>query len=84
MAEDGMAKNKPTKYEKWWRKLHRIEKFLFRIFFPYKKYGHTEVYDDRNYIFVCNHLSFLDVCARCNKQAYSFYSKKGIVRKRYF
>lgn len=61
MAEDGMAKNKPTKYEKWWRKLHRIEKFLFRIFFPYKKYGHTEVYDDRNYIFVCNHLSFLDV-----------------------
>ena len=29
--------------------------------FPYKKYGHTELFKDRSYIFVGNHLSVLDV-----------------------
>ena len=59
-----MATNETTKLtavSKWFRTLRRAEPFLYRPFFPYKKYGHTEQFKDRAYIFVGNHLSVLDV-----------------------
>ena len=54
-------KQKLNKVSKWFRTLRRAEPFLYRPFFPYKKYGHTELFKDRAYIFVGNHLSVLDV-----------------------
>ena len=54
-------KKKLNAVSKWFRTLRRAEPFLYRPFFPYKKYGHTERFTDRNYIFVGNHLSVLDV-----------------------
>ena len=42
-----MSKNKTklTKFEKWFRTLRRFERFIYRAFFPYTKFGHTEPYD---------------------------------------
>lgn len=54
-------KVKLSKVAKWFRTLRRAEPFLYRPFFPYKKHGHKEFFDDRSYIFVGNHLSSLDV-----------------------
>ena len=54
-------KQKLNAVSKWFRTLRRAEPFLYRPFFPYKKYGHTEMFKDRAYIFVGNHLSVLDV-----------------------
>ena len=54
-------KQKLNAVSKWFRTLRRAEPFLYRPFFPYKKYGHTELFKDRSYIFVGNHLSVLDV-----------------------
>lgn len=59
-------KVKLSKFEKWFKTLHRFEKVVYRFCFPYKKYGHTKPYDDRAYIFVGNHYSIFDaVPAAC-------------------
>lgn len=54
-------KEKLSPIRKWFRTLRIAEKILYRPIFPYKKYGHTEIFTDRAYIFVGNHLSVLDV-----------------------
>ncbi|MDE6666812.1 MAG: 1-acyl-sn-glycerol-3-phosphate acyltransferase [Clostridia bacterium] len=54
-------KNKLTKFEKWFRFLHRAQRFLALGMLPVKKYGCTEKFNDRSYIIVANHKSNLDV-----------------------
>lgn len=76
-------KIKLNKYEKWFRTMHRFERIVYRHLFPYKKHGHTQPYDDRPYIFVGNHLSFLDVVAMAiatNKPVH-FIAKQDLFEK---
>lgn len=54
-------KKKLNKFEKWFKTMRRIVKYVYRPLFPYKKHGHIDCYDDRAYIFVGNHYSVLDV-----------------------
>ena len=76
-------KKKLNKVSRWFRTLRRAEPFLYRPFFPYKKYGHTEMFKDRAYIFVGNHLSVLDVVfpAVSTNRAVHFMAKKSLFEK---
>lgn len=76
-------KVKLNKVSKWFRTLRRAEPFLYRPFFPYKKYGHTEQFKDRAYIFVGNHLSVLDVvfAAIASNRAMHYMAKKSLFEK---
>ncbi|MBO5328155.1 MAG: 1-acyl-sn-glycerol-3-phosphate acyltransferase [Clostridia bacterium] len=53
-------KKKPTKYEKWFKFLRGVERFILRPLFPYKKHGNLQKYNS-NYIVVCNHYRIWDV-----------------------
>ena len=76
-------KVKLTKFEKWFRTLHRFERIFYRPLFPYKKHGHTQPYNDRPYIFVGNHLSYLDVVAVAiaTDKPVHFIAKKDLFEK---
>ncbi len=76
-------KRKLTKFEKWFRTLHRLERFVYRPLFPYKKHGHTQPYDDRAYLFVGNHYSVLDVIvvAMATTKPVHFIAKKELFAK---
>ena len=81
-------KVKLNKVSKWFRTLRRAEPIIYRPFLPYKKYGHTQPFDDRSYIFVGNHLSVLDVVfpAVSTHRAVHYMAKsslfeKGLMRK---
>lgn len=61
-SQEGKTKKKKlTKLEKWFRTMRRIHAIFVRPFFPYKKVGHAEKFDDRAYLIVGNHRSVLDV-----------------------
>ena len=76
-------KQKLNKFEKWFRTLHRWERMFYRIWFPYKKHGHTDPYDDRPYIFVGNHYSLFDVVftAVPTTKPVHFIAKKDLFEK---
>ena len=76
-------KQKLNKFEKWFRTLHRWERMFYRIWFPYKKHGHTDPYDDRPYIFVGNHYSLFDVVftAVATTKPVHFIAKKDLFEK---
>ena len=76
-------KQKLDKFEKWFRSMHRFERICYRHFFPYKKHGHAEPYDDRAYIFVGNHFSYLDVVmiAIATNKPVHFLAKKELFEK---
>ena len=76
-------KQKLNSVTKWFRMLRRAIPFLYRPFFPYKKHGHTQLYTDREYIFVGNHLSVLDVVfpVLCTNRAVHFLAKKSLFEK---
>lgn len=76
-------KKKLTKYEKWFRFLHFFARHVYRPFFPYKRYGHTEMHDDRAYIFVGNHYSVLDVApvALATTKPLHFMAKSSLFEK---
>lgn len=81
-----MAKKEKKKLNavtKWFRTLRRAIPFLYRPFFPYKKHGHTEPFTDREYIFVGNHLSVLDVVfpVTCTNRAVHFMAKNSLFEK---
>ena len=80
----GKNKVKPTKFEKWFNKLHRWERTVYRPFFPYKKFGHTQPFDDRSYIFVGNHYSIFDVVftATATTRPVHFIAKQDLFKKR--
>ena len=54
-------KKKLTKFEKWFRTMRRFHRICMKPFYPYKKHGHVENFNDGPYIIVGNHLSVLDV-----------------------
>lgn len=74
---------KPTKFEKWFRKLRRAERVFYRPLFRLKRFGHTAPYDDRAYIFVSNHLSILDVTSfvEVTTNPVHFLAKKDLFEK---
>lgn len=76
-------KVKLTKYEKWFRSMHRWERVLYRVLYPYKRIGHTQKYDDKAYIFVGNHLSLFDVIysAMATTKPVHFLAKKDLFEK---
>ena len=80
-------KEKPDKFQKWFKKIFFFEKILYRPLFPYKKFTTTE-YEDRNYIVVGNHLSLFDVvfAVRALNKPIHFIAKselfeKGLMKK---
>lgn len=76
-------KVKLNKFEKWFRFMHRLEKLFVHPFFPYKKYGQVQPFNDRPYIFVCNHYSLLDVVlpAVATDKPVHFIAKKDLFEK---
>lgn len=76
-------KQKLNAVSKWFRTLRRAIPFLYRPFFPYKKHGHTELFADREYIFVGNHLSVLDVIfpVICTTKPVHFMAKNCLFEK---
>jgi 1-acyl-sn-glycerol-3-phosphate acyltransferase len=76
-------KKKLSKFEKWFKALHRFERCVFPLMFPYKKHGHIERYNDRAYIFVGNHLSIWDVVllAVATDKPIHFMAKKELFEK---
>lgn len=76
-------KKKPTKLEKWFKFMHRVQRFLSLGAVPIIKYGHTEPYNDRSYIIVGNHKSNLDVLptAIATDNPVHFMAKKELFEK---
>ncbi len=60
-----IEKKKPTKLEKWFKTLHRLDKIFLRPVFHYEMRGNGTKYNEGAYIFVSNHLSNLDVMYPC-------------------
>lgn len=60
-----MKKEKPSRLQKFFNRLHIWEKIFFRVIFPYKKYGNLTKYNDGAVIIVGNHYSVLDVVYPC-------------------
>lgn len=78
------GKKKLTKYEKWFRFMHRLNDLLIKHIFRYKKRGHTTPYNDRAYLIVGNHKSVLDVipAAVTTDRPVHFIAKKEIWNKK--
>ena len=76
-------KIKLNKFEKWFRFLRRMEKIFVHPFFPYKKLGRTKLFNERPYLFVCNHYSLLDVIfpAVATDKPVHFIAKKDLFEK---
>lgn len=76
-------KKKLTKFEKWFRTMRRIHKYIILPVYPYKKHGHTERFNDRAYIIVGNHLSVLDVipAAMATDRPIHYMAKKELFEK---
>ena len=77
------AKKKLTKYERWFKFLHRAQRFLGLGMLPVKKYGCTEKFNDRSYIIVANHRSIWDVAIAImpTDKPVHFMAKKEIFEK---
>ncbi len=61
--------------------LHFIYYFFLGLWvIPFKRYGNKRRFDDREYIFVCNHLSWADVfpCALATSKPVHFICKKEL------
>ncbi len=63
--------------------MHRFVNVVYRPFYPFKKYGHTEPYDDRAYIIVGNHYSLFDVvfAGIATTKPVHFMAKKDLFKK---
>ena len=74
------AELKRKKKLKRWINFFRFVYHICSIIAPYRRYGHKKRYDDREYIFVCNHVSFTDVipCACATHNGVHFIAKKGL------
>lgn len=79
-----MAKKKLTKFEKWFRFMHRVKRCVYAPLFPYKKHMPLFGYEDRPYIIVGNHLSLLDVVFAASAipdKPVHFMAKKELFKK---
>lgn len=76
------AKNekKRKKQLKRWLDFFRFLYHICSIIAPYRRYGHKKRYDDREYLFVSNHVCFTDViaCALSTHNCLHFIAKKGL------
>lgn len=63
--------------------LHGVYYVFLSWLFPFKRYGNKKRFNDRAYIFVCNHLSWLDVfpCALATSKPVHFICKKQLENK---
>lgn len=83
--KDKKVKNKPTKYEKWFNKLHFVKRTIFKWVFPYKMHGCVRKYNDGAVLFVGNHFSVFDVVfpALCTDKPIHYFAKdtlnKGVM-----
>ncbi|MDE6691349.1 MAG: 1-acyl-sn-glycerol-3-phosphate acyltransferase [Clostridia bacterium] len=59
------TKQKPTKLEKTFKKLHFFEKYIYRVFCPYERHGNLSKYEDTPIICIGNHYSYMDVVFPC-------------------
>lgn len=88
VAEEQVTDKKPkkkklTKFEKWFRTMRRFHRFCMKPFYPYKKHGHVENFNDGAYIIVGNHLSVLDVipAAMATDKPIHYMAKKELCEK---
>lgn len=83
-ASEKPPKKKKTKLEKWFGTMRRFHAVCMRPFFPFKKLGHTEKFNDRAYIIVGNHKSVLDVvpAAICMDKPVHYMAKQELTEKR--
>lgn len=58
-------KKKSSKLQKFFNLIHFIEKFVFRVVFPYERHGNLTNYDKGSLIIIGNHYSVLDVAYPC-------------------
>ena len=60
--------------------LHGVYYVCLSLLFPFKRYGNKRRFNDREYIFVSNHLSWLDVfpCALATSKPVHFICKKQL------
>lgn len=56
---------KPTKLEKFFKKLHFAEKHFYRVLFPYELHGNITKYNEGSLICIGNHYSYTDVVFPC-------------------
>lgn len=83
-------KKKLTKTEKWFRTLRRVERWGYRLLWPYKIHGNYKKYNNENkgLIIVSNHYGMLDVAfplISTDKPVYymakkELWEKKGIIK----
>lgn len=59
--EEKLAIKKRRRFERWFKFMRFIHAVFILPFYPYKKHGHKERFNDRSYIIVGNHKSVLDV-----------------------
>lgn len=83
-ASEKPPKKKKTKLEKWFGTMRRFHAVCMRPFFPFKKLGHTEKFNDRAYIIVGNHKSVLDVipAAICMDKPVHYMAKQELTQKK--
>lgn len=77
-------KKKRTKLERWFATMRRFHAVFMRPFFPCKKLGHIEKFNDRAYIIVGNHKSVLDVvpAALCMDKPVHYMAKKELTENK--
>jgi 1-acyl-sn-glycerol-3-phosphate acyltransferase len=59
------TEKKPTKLEKLFTRLLKLEKIFYRLIFPYRRHGNLKKYNEGSLILVGNHYSVLDVVYPC-------------------
>jgi 1-acyl-sn-glycerol-3-phosphate acyltransferase len=62
---DTAKDNKPSKLQKFFTRLRKLERIFYRLVFPYRKHGNLKKYNDGALILVGNHYSVLDVVYPC-------------------
>ena len=77
-------KKKLNKLEKWFRTMRRFYRICLSWIIPIKRLGRKEQFNDRAYIYVCNHLSVLDVIpvAYSLDRPVHFMAKKELAEKK--
>lgn len=57
--------NDKTSLKRFFSLIHFVEKYIFRLFFPYKRHGNLKKYNDGPLILIGNHYANLDMAYAC-------------------
>jgi len=73
-------KKRRRQFKNVFKFLHGLYHALLSIFCSFRRFGHKQYYDDKAYIFVCNHLSWYDVfpCALATRKPVHFICKSEL------